>query len=437
MPKKCKGRGPGIQCKFAWKAPGNRARAHNGSTCAMCDPVKLRALLDTPRVLVPMLKSWAMDADVLAEAFERINDVAPDCVRMYRRYVYGVCEGTDEMDCIFSPMEPGRPHPIDPKHHRLCQWCDQSRLRASVQETFSMKADSLEHTGRGVSWPLVRFFNLNANVYEAALAQIEKLPYPTAALRARVTLGYWACNGTQGAPCIFHESAEAQPATADPGASCKWCVATDALADAMLKPEEREKYMRDLDEWEQRNSHKYEAALSRLPAVVQKEREKTFRIKQQLGQCRAEIARQSEAIMKEYDEAIKAIETGRRQLLRKLMEKHPAEIEKTPLSPRRQVFRELFEEHPAEIEKTPPSPEVHELQSKIRQCEDEQNSYRRAKQARIARVQADGQDMETIIKNQIDAGQDDEVVARNVHKTNMATLVYRSGKRLLVPTQAF
>ena len=370
MPKKCKGRGPGTQCKFAWKAPGNRARAHNGSTCAMCDPVKLRALLDTPRVLVPMLKSWAMDADVLAEAFERINDVAPDCVRMYRRYVYGVCEGTDEMDCIFSPMEPGRPHPIDPKHHRLCQWCDQSRLRASVQETFSMKADSLEHTGRGVSWPLVRFFNLNANVYEAALAQIERLPYPTAALRARVTLGYWACNGTQGAPCIFHESAEAQPATADPGASCKWCVATDALADAMLKPEEREKYMRDLDEWEQRNSHKYEAALSRLPAVV--------------------------------------------QFMRKLMEKHPAEIEKTP-----------------------PSPEVHELQSKIRQCEDEQNSYRRAKQARIARVQADGQDMETIIKNQIDAGQDDEVVARNVHKTNMTTLVYRSGKRLLVPTQTF
>ena len=370
MPKKCKGRGPGTQCKFAWKAPGNRARAHNGSTCAMCDPVKLRALLDTPRVLVPMLKSWAMDADVLAEAFERINDVAPDSVRMYRRYVYGVCEGTDEMDCIFSPMEPGRPHPIDPKHHRLCQWCDQSRLRASVQETFSMKADSLEHTGRGVSWPLVRFFNLNANVYEAALAQIEKLPYPTAALRARVTLGYWACNGTQGAPCIFHESAEAQPATADPGASCKWCVATDALADAMLKPEEREKYMRDLDEWEQRNSHKYEAALSRLPAVV--------------------------------------------QFMRKLMEKHPAEIEKTP-----------------------PSPEVHELQSKIRQCEDEQNSYRRAKQARIARVQADGQDMETIIKNQIDAGQDDEVVARNVHKTNMTTLVYRSGKRLLVPTQTF
>ena len=393
MPKKCKGRGPGIQCKFARKAPGNRARARNGSTCAMCDPVKLRALLDTPRVLVPMLKSWAMDADVLAEAFERINDVAPDCVRMCRRYVYGVCEGTDEMDCIFSPMEPGRPHPIDPKHHRLCQWCDQSRLRASVQETFSMKADSLEHTGRGVSWPLVRFFNLNANVYEAALAQIEKLPYPTAALRARVTLGYWACNGTQGAPCIFHESAEAQPATADPGASCKWCVATDALADAMLKPEEREKYMRDLDEWEQRNSHKYEAALSRLPAEE--------------------------------------------QFLRKLMEKHPAEIEKTPLSPRSQVFRELFEEHPAEIEKTPPSPEVHELQSKIRQCEDEQNSYRRAKQARIARVQADGQDMETIIKNQIDAGQDDEVVARNVHKTNMATLVYRSGKRLLVPTQTF
>ena len=393
MPKKCKGRGPGIQCKFARKAPGNRARAHNGSTCAMCDPVKLRALLDTPRVLVPMLKSWAMDADVLAEAFERINDVAPDSVRMYRRYVYGVCEGTDEMDCIFSPMEPGRPHPIDPKHHRLCQWCDQSRLRASVQETFSMKADSLEHTGRGVSWPLVRFFNLNANVYEAALAQIEKLPYPTAALRARVTLGYWACNGTQGAPCIFHESAEAQPATADPGASCKWCVATDALADAMLKPEEREKYMRDLDEWEQRNSHKYEAALSRLPAEE--------------------------------------------QFLRKLMEKHPAEIEKTPLSPRSQVFRELFEEHPAEIEKTPPSPEVHELQSKIRQCEDEQNSYRRAKQARIARVQADGQDMETIIKNQIDAGQDDEVVARNVHKTNMATLVYRSGKRLLVPMQTF
>ena len=393
MPKKCKGRGPGIQCKFARKAPGNRARARNGSTCAMCDPVKLRALLDTPRVLVPMLKSWAMDADVLAEAFERINDVAPDCVRMYRRYVYGVCEGTDEMDCIFSPMEPGRPHPIDPKHHRLCQWCDQSRLRASVQETFSMKADSLEHTGRGVSWPLVRFFNLNANVYEAALAQIEKLPYPTAALRARVTLGYWACNGTQGAPCIFHESAEAQPATADPGASCMWCVATDALADAMLKPEEREKYMRDLDEWEQRNSHKYEAALSRLPAEE--------------------------------------------QFLRKLMEKHPAEIEKTPLSPRSQVFRELFEEHPAEIEKTPPSPEVHELQSKIRQCEDEQNSYRRAKQARIARVQADGQDMETIIKNQIDAGQDDEVVARNVHKTNMATLVYRSGKRLLVPTQTF
>ena len=393
MPKKCKGRGPGIQCKFARKAPGNRARAHNGSTCAMCDPVKLRALLDTPRVLVPMLKSWAMDADVLAEAFERINDVAPDSVRMYRRYVYGVCEGTDEMDCIFSPMEPGRPHPIDPKHHRLCQWCDQSRLRASVQETFSMKADSLEHTGRGVSWPLVRFFNLNANVYEAALAQIEKLPYPTAALRARVTLGYWACNGTQGAPCIFHESAEAQPATADPGASCKWCVATDALADAMLKPEEREKYMRDLDEWEQRNSHKYEAALSRLPAEE--------------------------------------------QFLRKLMEKHPAEIEKTPLSPRSQVFRELFEEHPAEIEKTPPSPEVHELQSKIRQCEDEQYSYRRAKQARIARVQADGQDMETIIKNQIDAGQDDEVVARNVHKTNMATLVYRSGKRLLVPTQTF
>ena len=338
MPKKCKGRGPGIQCKFARKAPGNRARAHNGSTCAMCDPVKLRALLDTPRVLVPMLKSWAMDADVLAEAFERINDVAPDCVRMYRRYVYGVCEGTDEMDCIFSPMEPGRPHPIDPKHHRLCQWCDQSRLRASVQETFSMKADSLEHTGRGVSWPLVRFFNLNANVYEAALAQIERLPYPTAALRARVTLGYWACNGTQGAPCIFHESAEAQPATADPGASCKWCVATDALADAMLKPEEREKYMRDLDEWEQRNSHKYEAALSRLPAEE--------------------------------------------QLMRRLMEKHPAEIEKTP-----------------------PSPEVHELQSKFRQCEDEQNSYRRAKQARIARVQADGQDMETIIKNQIDAGQ--------------------------------
>ena len=361
MPKKCKGRGPGIQCKFARKAPGNRARARNGSTCAMCDPVKLRALLDTPRVLVPMLKSWAMDADVLAEAFERINDVAPDCVRMCRRYVYGVCEGTDEMDCIFSPMEPGRPHPIDPKHHRLCQWCDQSRLRASVQETFSMKADSLEHTGRGVSWPLVRFFNLNANVYEAALAQIEKLPYPTAALRARVTLGYWACNGTQGAPCIFHESAEAQPATADPGASCMWCVATDALADAMLKPEEREKYMRDLDEWEQRNSHKYEAALSRLPAEE--------------------------------------------QFLRKLMEKHPAEIEKTPLSPRSQVFRELFEEHPAEIEKTPPSPEVHELQSKIRQCEDEQNSYRRAKQARIARVQADGQDMETIIKNQIDAGQ--------------------------------
>ena len=132
--------------------------------------------------------------------------------------------------------------------------------------------------------------------------------------------------------------AEAQPATADPGASCKWCVATDALADAMLKPEEREKYMRDLDEWEQRNSHKYEAALSRLPAEE--------------------------------------------QFLRKLMEKHPAEIEKTP-----------------------PSPEVHELQSKIRQCEDEQNSYRRAKQARIARVQADGQDMETIIKNQIDAGQ--------------------------------
>ena len=361
MPKKCKGRGPGIQCKFARKAPGNRARARNGSTCAMCDPVKLRALLDTPRVLVPMLKSWAMDADVLAEAFERINDVAPDCVRMCRRYVYGVCEGTDEMDCIFSPMEPGRPHPIDPKHHRLCQWCDQSRLRASVQETFSMKADSLEHTGRGVSWPLVRFFNLNANVYEAALAQIEKLPYPTAALRARVTLGYWACNGTQGAPCIFHESAEAQPATADPGASCMWCVATDALADAMLKPEEREKYMRDLDEWEQRNSHKYEAALSRLPAAE--------------------------------------------QFMRKLMEKHPAEIEKTPLSPRSQVFRELFEEHPAEIEKTPPSPEVHELQSKIRQCEDEQNSYRRAKQARIARVQADGQDMETIIKNQIDAGQ--------------------------------
>ena len=119
------------------------------------------------------------------------------------------------------------------------------------------------------------------------------------------------------------------------------------------------------------------------------------------------------------------------------MEKHPAEIEKTPLSPRRQVFRELFGEHPAEIEKTPPPPEVHELQSKIRQCEDEQNSYRRAKQARIARVQADGQDMETIIKNQIDAGQDDEVVARNVHKTNMATLVYRSGKRLLVPTQTF
>ena len=393
MPKKCKGRGPGIQCKFARKAPGNRAYAHNGSTCAMCDPVKLRALLDTPRVLVPMLKSWAMDADVLAEAFERINDVAPDSVRMYRRYVYGVCEGTDEMDCIFSPMEPGRPHPIDPKHHRLCQWCDQSRLRASVQETFSMKADSLEHTGRGVSWPLVRFFNLNANVYEAALAQIERLPYPTAALRARVTLGYWACNGTQGAPCIFHESAEAQPATADPGASCKWCVATDALADAMLKPEEREKYMRDLDEWEQRNSHKYEAALSRLP----------------------------------FPE----------QFMRKLMEKHPAEIEKTPLSPRRQVFRELFEEHPAEIEKTPPSPEVHELQSKIRQCEDEQNSYRRAKQARIARVQADGQDMETIIKNQIDAGQDDEVVARNVHKTNMATLVYRSGKRLLVPMQTF
>ena len=141
-----------------------------------------------------------------------------------------------------------------------------------------MKADSLEHTGRGVSWPLVRFFNLNANVYEAALAQIEKLPYPTAALRARVTLGYWACNGTQGAPCIFHESAEAQPATADPGASCKWCVATDALADAMLKPEEREKYMRDLDEWEQRNSHKYEAALSRLPTVVQKERKKSKKI---------------------------------------------------------------------------------------------------------------------------------------------------------------
>ena len=380
----------------------------------MCDPVKLRALLDTPRVLVPMLKSWAMDADVLAEAFERINDVAPDSVRMYRRYVYGVCEGTDEMDCIFSPMEPGRPHPIDPKHHRLCQWCDQSRLRASVQETFSMKADSLEHTGRGVSWPLVRFFNLNANVYEAALAQIERLPYPTAALRARVTLGYWACNGTQGAPCIFHESAEAQPATADPGASCKWCVATDALADAMLKPEEREKYMRDLDEWEQRNSHKYEAALSRLPAVVQKEREKTFRIKQQLGQCRAEIARQSEAIMKEYDEAIKAIETGRRQLLRKLMEKHPAEIEKTP-----------------------PSPEVHELQSKIRQCEEEESSYRKAKWARIAQVQADGQDMETIIKNQIEAGQDDEVVARYVRKRNMATLVYRSGKRLLVPMPPF